>query len=149
MRRKGDPVYCKFRKFIKACHLQEHLEGLERDGFIDRKEMDWRLFPAIRGSAITLSVFLKAMSEEDSSHPFELLDEFEWRIPFINSKKCFEATGLTDPPHVIPFGPRDLSILIVPDAKVRELALRDKDILAWFGKSVNKIKTVKEPTLSR
>jgi hypothetical protein len=146
--RKGDPVYCKFEKFIKACHLQERLEDLRTEGYIVREEKDWRLFPAIGGSALTIAVYLKAMSEEDSTHPFELMDEFEWRIPFINGKKCFKATGLTDlltsPPYVIPFGPCDLKIVIVPDREVRELALKDKDIFAWFGKSFHKIKTVKQ-----
>ncbi|MBA7492643.1 hypothetical protein ES702_03193 [subsurface metagenome] len=127
IRREESPVHCKFEGFIKACRLEEFLRvsGYGSD--------DWRIFAELRGSIITLSVFVKPMSEEGCSYPFELLDEDEWRIPFVNNCEKFRLTGVVDPPYKIPFDPCDLKKLYVPDAETEKLVLADKNILEWSG----------------
>jgi hypothetical protein len=93
--------------------------------------------------------FLKNMTEPPShSEKFDNFDEGEWRILFMNDDKqqpnVISCVDNMCPVAKVRFGPCDLKILIFPDAGTRKMALRNDEILQWFGRKIPIMATVKE-----
>jgi len=118
------------------------------------------LFDGISGkllnSVITCAIFVKTMSDEDCKYPYQRLDEAEWRIPWPTNFPNVDPpmvdvnrplpldTIRKNPAALIPFYPRDLRILILPDECTRKMVYDDQEIMDRFGKERPCIKTVEE-----
>jgi len=121
---------CHFNRFIKECDLSAELEKYD-----DRP--DFLVFHILSASVMNLGIFVKKMSDPDSKHAFELLDEAEWRLPYNDNARENGYISPLDkdgcPPSKIRFSPSDLKRLVVPDNETYEEVLQHQGIRALFG----------------
>jgi hypothetical protein len=121
-----------FTKFIDASGLQIFLEDLNIDK--SKKPDAYHLFYLLRSSTMTCAIFVKRMSDDDCTRPFELLDEAEWRIPYTDHmviKDIIKQTNQTRPRGKIPFTEKELKLIIFPDDETRGMAYKmaDRDLV--------------------
>ena len=93
------------------------------------------LLPENRSSLDLLFSMLKGMSDAGSDN-HKYLDEHEWRIPFSQGQLQFGrlfATGQDRPKFKVSLFPKDVRMIVFPDAETRVLAMKDKVIDRWMS----------------
>jgi len=84
--------------------------------------------------------YVKPMSTKGIDD-FKFCEESEWRIAWNNRQvesKNIRKNALTDnPKYFLPFSPKDLQLLILPDITCRKLALRDSTFQNFLQNSDN------------
>lgn len=136
---------CSFNEFIENIRLAEFLEEHGYDKDSQNKRDPRSIFFYLRASIITCAIFIKRMSDEECEHKFKLLDEAEWRIPYITPgksrslikppiKDVYPLESKENPKAKIPFYPDDLKVLIFPDDGTRRMALDDDYFQCWLKK---------------
>lgn len=150
--KKNSPAYPGFHEFIKASRFQEFLDAAD---WPDKYKFgDLMLFPKLLASMVTIAIFVKEMSDEESS-AFELYDEEEWRLCYVNEcNKFIETdeddlleTDEDDAPYKLKkfiFESCDLSTLYVPE-EIKDDVLEDEDILTWFDTDRQSLEAVLVP----
>ena len=112
--------------------LRDWLSGLINDTSINEKIPNvWEA----RCNLDLLFTLLKGMSDPGTDN-FAYLDEHEWRIPFSHGqfqKGRIAATGQSRPEYKITILPRDVRLLVLPDAGTRAIAMRDPAIGTWLS----------------
>jgi len=86
--------------------------------------------------------FLKAMSDKDTDN-YRYLDEAEWRIVH-TYKMQHDGKIMAHPSHneifTIPLSPDDIKVIVFPNNRIRETALKHDRIAAFVH--ANKLRTV-------
>jgi len=110
------------------------------------------VFYTLLNSVVHTTLFVKLMSHCRDPRDYAFLNESEWRVvmPVIlrqdpGKNPLFHHIGYKEEPEAkIWFTQDDLKVLIFPDPKTRDMALKDDSIFKWFGRKFPIMATIEE-----
>jgi Putative abortive phage resistance protein AbiGi, antitoxin len=77
--------------------------------------------------------FYKAMSSEENSDSFDLLEEFEWRIVrTAHQIQCGNIIEVTNDDFYLKLNPNDVKMIVSPNAEIRSRIASNMGITKWM-----------------